>query len=99
VKDRPITGKGIGAVQKQHLQVDVQVEGGAEALDQGDRTGAGAAARAKAAPFAAKRHQVFMPTTITLDAQKTVFQQAALQVVNEFLAHEFWQAGMTVEMD
>ena len=53
-----------------------QVECLAEALDQGDRTGAGAAARAKAAPFTAKRHQVFMSTTIALDAQKTVFQQA-----------------------
>ena len=55
-----------------------------------------AAAWAKAAPFAAKRHQVFMPTTIALDAQKTVFQQAALQVVVEFLAHEFWQVTATM---
>jgi len=42
VKGRLITGKGIFAVQEQHVQVDVQVEGRAEAVDQGDRTCAGA---------------------------------------------------------
>jgi hypothetical protein len=32
--------------------------------------------------------QVFMKAAVTLDAQKAVFQQAALQVVLELLADE-----------
>jgi hypothetical protein len=33
--------KDIGAVQEQHVQVGIQVQGRAEALDQGDRASAG----------------------------------------------------------
>jgi hypothetical protein len=49
---------------------------------------AGAASGAKPSSLAAEGDQVFMKAAVALDAQKAVFQQAALQVVVEFLADE-----------
>ena len=40
VKGRPATGKVIGAVEEQHVQVNVQIECRTEALDQRDSAGA-----------------------------------------------------------
>ncbi len=45
VKDGPLAAKSIGAVQEQHVQVDVEVERRAETLDQGDRRSARSPAR------------------------------------------------------
>jgi hypothetical protein len=50
-----------------------------------------AAARAKTAPLAAKRHQVFMKTAVALYAQEAVLKQPALQIVLKLLADESWQ--------
>jgi len=47
-----------------------------------------AATGAEAPALAAERHQVFVMAAVALDAQEAVFQQAALQVVVEFLADE-----------
>ena len=41
VEDSPPPAKSIGPVQDRHVQVGIQVQGRAEALDQGDRAGAG----------------------------------------------------------
>jgi hypothetical protein len=43
-------------------------------------------ARAKTAPLAAKRHQVFMKAAVALDSQETVFEQPALQIILKLLA-------------
>jgi len=39
MKGGPITGEGLGAFQKQHVQVNIQIQGRAEALDQGNCAG------------------------------------------------------------
>ncbi len=39
VESGSVTLKGIGPIEEQHVQVDVQVQGRAETLDQGDRAG------------------------------------------------------------
>ena len=56
----------------------------------------GAAGRAKPATLTAEGNQVLMAAGIALDTQEPVPEQAALQVVVEFLAHEFWQMAATM---
>lgn len=51
----------------------------------------GATAGAETPPFAAEGNQVLVAAAVALDAQETMFQQAALQVTFELLAHELWQ--------
>ena len=41
MEGRPIAVKGVGAVQEQHVQMYVQVQGRAEALNQRDCSGMG----------------------------------------------------------
>jgi hypothetical protein len=82
VKDRPLAAKGVGPVQEQHVQVGIQVQGRAEALDQSDRAATGT----KPPAFAAERDQVLVSAAVALDAQKPVLQQSAFQVILELLA-------------
>ena len=48
---------------------------------------------AKTPPFAAECHQVLVQATATLDPKKSVFEQPALQLVLELLAHEHRQVA------
>ena len=61
--------------------LDVEVEGRAEALDQGNGTRARSGGNGQA-------RQVFVAAAVALDAQEPVLQQPALQVVFELPADE-----------
>jgi hypothetical protein len=52
-----------------------------------------AATGAKASALATEGHQVLLMAAITLDSQKAVLQQSALEVILKLLADEFWQVA------